>query len=152
MLFLPDEMFKQQNKTIRVHIGRMIAPSVFDDRLNEKSGQKNCGVIFIRGNSRWSELLLLNHSLIHYIWLMVYRKVHILCLLLFLSNLIYGKGNDSILQNKNGYYSLKYYHNNIKGEMPFKKFQAIWLYSDNDRYKNCRPELKDDNWIPVTQT
>jgi len=80
---------------------------------------------------------------------MVYRKVHILCLLLFLSNLIYGKGNDSILQNKNGYYSLKYYHNNIKGEMPFKKFQAIWLYSDNDRYKNCRPELKDDNWIPV---
>ena len=36
MLFLPDEMFKQQNKTIRVHIGRMIAPSVFDDRLNEK--------------------------------------------------------------------------------------------------------------------
>ena len=31
MLFLPDEMFKQKGKTIRIHYGKPVPPSFFDD-------------------------------------------------------------------------------------------------------------------------
>lgn len=36
MLFLPDEMFKQQGKTIHVHIGKKIDVSIFDKAIPEK--------------------------------------------------------------------------------------------------------------------
>lgn len=36
MLFLPKEMFKQQGKTIHVHIGKVIEPGFFDERHTEK--------------------------------------------------------------------------------------------------------------------
>lgn len=36
MLLLPDEMFKQKGKTIRIHVGKPIHPSVFDKRYSER--------------------------------------------------------------------------------------------------------------------
>jgi putative hemolysin len=36
MLFLPDEMFKQQGKIIKIHFGEKIEPSVFDKKHTEK--------------------------------------------------------------------------------------------------------------------
>jgi len=36
MLFLPDEMFKQRGRTIKIYIGEKIAPDYFDKRYTEK--------------------------------------------------------------------------------------------------------------------
>lgn len=36
MLLLPDEMFKQRGKTIRIHVGRPVHWSVFDKQLTDK--------------------------------------------------------------------------------------------------------------------
>jgi len=36
MLLLPDEMFKQRGKTIRIHIGKQIEASSFNKELSEK--------------------------------------------------------------------------------------------------------------------
>ena len=36
MLYLPDEMFRQAGKTIRLHFGKAVEPSVFNDSLSEK--------------------------------------------------------------------------------------------------------------------
>ncbi len=36
MLFLPDEMFKQQGKTIKIHFGKKIPASYFDKRYTDK--------------------------------------------------------------------------------------------------------------------
>ncbi|MBS1651797.1 MAG: 1-acyl-sn-glycerol-3-phosphate acyltransferase [Bacteroidetes bacterium] len=32
MLFLPDEMFKQKNNTIKIHVGQPISPNTFDNK------------------------------------------------------------------------------------------------------------------------
>ena len=47
MIFLPDEMFKQQCKTIHVHIGNKIDPSFFDKSHSEKDwAEKVRGYIY----------------------------------------------------------------------------------------------------------